>query len=185
MLETLKIVGSLLGILAFGWKVWDIFSSYLYISVSVDVTNDEFISALTIVENKSPKVKSVDNAILLVGPESEDPIETFNRISEHSNLGITAKYTNDIVRKRLDGSAYGVNGRAVIPLPFYYSENVDIGDERLSYRAPIDLGEVEAGKPYSVRFFLWAHPRLHRSTQDCFITSPSSEYEKVGNKHHG
>lgn len=174
MLEALKIVGALLGIFAFGWKVWDIFSSYLYISLSVNVTDNECISALTTVENKSPLAKRIDNAVLLIGPESESPIETFNLIFKHSKFDFTVKSTNDIVANRLDGPTYGPDGRVLIPLPFYYSENVAIGDERLSYRSPIDVGAIEAGKPYSVRFFVSTQGRLHRSTHDCFARNPNS-----------
>jgi hypothetical protein len=59
--------------------------------------------------------------------------------------------------------------RAIIPISFYYSENVNIGDETLSYRAPISLKGFDPATPYAVRFFLFAPGRLHRSTQDTFI----------------
>jgi hypothetical protein len=54
-------------------------------------------------------------------------------------------------------------------MPFFYSEQVAIGDEQLTYRCFIDTKNMQKGKPYSIRFFVFGKSRLHRSTQDMFV----------------
>ena len=60
--------------------------SYLHLDLSVNLEEDGSLSALTVVENKSPGLvrKTITNAVLLVGPESEGPLATFNCISHHA-----------------------------------------------------------------------------------------------------
>jgi len=169
LLETLKLVGALLGIIVFVWKVWESFSSFLRISLSVDLKDDETCSAWTHINNNSLLPKPIENAILLIGPENESPIETFNLISDSLNLGFKAKSTNCIAEFLSDKIHSDCEGRSLIPLSFYYSENIRISDEELSYRSPIDIKMIPVGVPYSVRFFIFASGRYHRSTHDCFV----------------
>ena len=174
MLEALKIIGALLGIFAFFWKVRDLFSSYLHIELTVDTDGEDTVSAKAVVENKSPKPKKVDNALLVVGPEAENPIETFNRIAVSAGLELKVSSTNEIAASHFDRSIYDGEGRAVIPLSFFYSENITISDERLAYRAPIDSTTLERGRPYSVRFFISTACRLHRSAHGSFMLKESA-----------
>jgi hypothetical protein len=167
--ESLKIIGAILGIAAFGWKLWDAETSYLYIDVTVNTDQNKAILVKTSMENKSPLKKKIDNALLLVGPETEDPIQTFNELNLFCSLGKKVRSTNEIACVQINSPVYDDAGRALIPLPFYYSENIVIGDEKLSYRAPIDISHLKANVTYSVRFFLCAVGRLHRSTHDAFL----------------
>lgn len=168
LLETLKITGAILGILAFVWKIGDVLYSYLHIALTVDI-DGVTVSAKTTVENKNPIRKKVDNALLLVGLESESPIDTFNKLSSFISPPKSVQSTNELASIRLEKPIYDEAGRAVIPLPFYKSENSKIGNEKLTYRVPIDTTHVRQGVPYSVRFFLWAKGHYHRSTQDAFL----------------
>ena len=163
MLEIFKIIGSLAGLVAIIWKIWDSFSHYLHIELTVHFDGQRFI-AKTKVENKSLWPKKISNALLLIGPESEDPIDTFNSIT-----GRQAEFTNHIVKCLFAEPTFGINGRAVIPLAFFYSENIRISDECVTYSAPINTANVLRGVPYSVRFFIADKRRLHRSTHDCFM----------------
>lgn len=169
MHEIIAAIGLGLGMLSFGWHILNASKKYLHIDLTLIVDNARFISALTRVENTGWLRKRIDNALLLIGPESESPIDTFNAISKQSDIGIYAKSTNDIVAHEEDTICSGPKGRLLIPLPFYYSENVAIADERMSYRSPIVSEHLPTGVPYSVRFFLHSSGRLHRSTQDSFI----------------
>ena len=138
--------------------------AYLHIEVNADLKYEGFLTVMTVVENKGMGRKKLKNAVLLIGLEDEDPRETVRKI------GIPVEYTNDIVKHDpLDGIESGPEGRYLIPLDFYYSENVWIADEKMSYRAPISTQGMKRGVPYSVRFFIGTPGRLHRSTQDCFI----------------
>jgi hypothetical protein len=50
--------------------------------------------------------------------------------------------------------AIASEGRQIIPLSFFYSENRLIADEQLSYCTPLSLESIETGVPYSVTFSL-------------------------------
>ena len=139
-------------------------AAYLHIEVSADLKYENFLTVMTSVENRGLKPKKLENSVLLIGPEDENPIETMRKIC------ITVQYTDDIVKRSpLGGIKSGPEGRCLIPLRFYYGENVQIADEKVSYRVPISTQDMERGKPYSVRFFIHGEDRFHRSTQDCFI----------------
>ena len=137
--------------------------SYLHIGIHVDSVYNGFLTVMTVVENKGLGRKELENALLLIGPENESPLDTMSKI------GLLVDSTNDIMKYRIGSIIWGPKGRCLIPLDFYYSENVWIADEKVSYRVPIRTRGMKKGKPYSVRFFVGTPGRLHRSTQDCFI----------------
>lgn len=165
VLEALKIFGSILGLAAFFWKIWDAFKSYLHIYVEVESSSNKILLIKTRVENRSLCRKKIENALLLIGPEDEEPVETFNSTVPGEELS----HTNDIAEHRIEGALYGEEGRAVIPLPFFYSENIQIGDESSSYTAVAATSTMVSGKPYAIRFYIFDRNRLHRFTEDTFI----------------
>lgn len=168
--EWMKILGALAGFAAFMWRLLDEAISYLRISVKADGPSEGWASALTSVENKSSRPKKLKYTFLLVGPEEECPLETAQYLLKCMDSTIALHCTNDLLMMRACAPVYS-EGRALIPLPFYYSENVGIGDETLTYRAVIDASRLLGGKPYSVRFFLFEDGRLHRTTHDSFVNA--------------
>lgn len=174
-METLKFIGALLGIVAFLWKACDLLVSYLRIELQVNAEHRGALSALTIVENKGWKPKRIENAILLVGPYSESPTDTTNHLLATlpvdliHNFPRAVRSTNEIADLKMDKPLLGTQGRQLIPLVFYYSENVDIADERIGCRAYLSDTDIPSLVPYSVRFFVVGKGRLHRSTHEMFI----------------
>lgn len=165
MLEELKTIGAILGIIAFGWKLWDAISTYLHIKLKMDHEPDGKIKGRTTVENKGTFDKRIDNALILIGPENESPIDTINAMEE---LSVNVKSTNAIAKIRRNEILVSKEGRILIPLPFYYSENLAVGDEILTYTTSVPTETMIPGKTYSARFFVWTTGRYHRSTHDCF-----------------
>src|SRR5882724_954367 len=168
MLEWIKLLGAVAGFLALIWRVIDEFGAYLRISVKVEAPKAGWTSALTTVENKGNRRKHISNALLLIGPEEESPLDSAKILAPALQYTGTIEFTNDFELLRESASIYS-EGRAVIPLPFYYSENVGVGDETLTYRATVDALQLTDGIPYAVRFFVFGERRLHRSTHDSFI----------------
>jgi len=168
VLDFLKVGGGIAGLVALGWRVFDEFGSHLRIALQVDVSG-EWVTALTTADNKGNRPKGIHYAILLIGPESEGPMETARALAVAAGYSGRLTYTNDLVEFRV-AKPVALVGRALIPLTFYYLENVDIADETLTYRAVLPLTGWEFGTPYAVRFFLFPEGgRLHRSTGDTFI----------------
>ena len=172
MAGVLQSIGALLGTVAFIWKVWETFRRYLQIDLSTTTFPDGSWQARTKVQNNGTKRKRIDHAFLLIGPEGQSPVETANDIALTNDLklGREIKHTNDISQlDRQDGdetTLRGTDGRALISIPFYYSENTEIGDERLTYTVPLPTDKLLSNTVYSVRFFIETEGRLHRSTQD-------------------
>jgi hypothetical protein len=170
--ETIKvmlaILGAVTGTVALVWRVIDEFGSFLRISLKVESPKDGWTTALTGIDNQGNRAKRIKYAILLIGPESESPIETARILAAKADYKGRLEYTNDleyfVVREPVV-----VENRVLIPLPFYHSENVDFVDETVNYRAPVSIEAFFPSTPYAVRFFVFAAPRLHRLTQDTFI----------------
>jgi hypothetical protein len=57
----------------------------------------------------------------------------------------------------------------LIPVSFYYSESVNIADERIGYVVPVNVAKVPKGVPFAVRFYIFAADHLHRSTEATFV----------------
>lgn len=167
--EWVKLVGGLAGLTALTWRIWDEFSSYLRIAVKAETPIDNWVTVLTTVDNKGNQRKNVSNAFLLIGPESESPIESASVVARAVSYNGVLRYTNQLENLSFEAPVYA-DGRAFIPLSFYFSENVSIGDETLTYRVPVDVKQLRADIPYAVRFYVFGKGRLHRSTHDCFIT---------------
>jgi hypothetical protein len=175
--DWIKLLGGIAGLAALAWRMLDEFGAYLRLSVKAEAPKDGWVTILTNIDNKGNRSKDLSYACLLVGPENESPLDSAGVIAEAVGYSGDLRYTNDLSNLRPKGSVYA-NGRVLIPLPFYYSENIRVGDETLTYRAPIDIRRLRAGLPYAVRFFVFAKNRFHRSTHDCFITeSAQSEAE--------
>lgn len=167
--EWIKLLGGLAGLAALAWRLLDEFGSYVRIAVKAEASKDGWVTVLTTVDNKGNRAKDLSYAFLLLGPENESPVESANVIAKKVKYDGILRYTNDFYVLGLDSEVYA-DGRAFIPLTFFYSENIRVGDETLTYRVPIDVRQLNAGVPYSVRFFVFPKGRLHRSTHDCFVT---------------
>ena len=170
------ITTTIFGLIIFVLLLWDRFVRYLRIELRVEIGHPNVVTVMTTVENKGIMKRNLDNAILLIGPENEDPILTVKKIVRSELVkkidGTTSKikHTNDIAEICLPETIIELEGRRLIPIPFYYSENFGIADEKITYRVPIiDTSIFAKGTPYSVRFFIHAKGRLHRTTHDSFV----------------
>jgi hypothetical protein len=157
IVELVKIFGGIAGIVALVWRLIDEFGTWLRISVEVTGPSDGWVSALTTTDNKGNRPKPIEFACLLIGPENEDPVATAAALASVIKPQVKIKATNDIVALKEEQSSVPVysDGRGLVPLPFYYSENVRIADETLTYRAPLDPSELDTNKVYAVRFFIF------------------------------
>ena len=180
--KIIGVLGLVLGIISFGWHVLNAHRKFLHIDLEVTLDEENYVSALTRVENTSWFSKKIGNAILLVGPVDESPIDTAKIIFEENDINADLQFTNDIAELNYPRTYTGPKGRAIIPLSFYYSfyysENIGIADERITYRESINPKKIPLHSPYSVRFFVapkrplfffLPSSRLHRSTHDSFV----------------
>ena len=156
-------VGAVTGCIAlyFTWR--DRRKSYLHIHLKVEVMRENYVTALVTVENRTVKRNDLCNASLLIGPENEDPGETVRL------LGFGVSSTNELAEIQTGQKIEGKDGRSIIPLPFFFDENLAIADETITYRCPINSENIQPGITYSVRLFVKPKTGYHRTTQDCFM----------------
>jgi hypothetical protein len=164
-IELLKIIGGFAGILALSWKIIEELKVFLRIKIEAEKNGDDY-SVLTEIENTSRFFnKKIKNAFLIICKEEADLIEVGNSIAKHLNIDIKIDCTNVLNLLQPEKPIYLNNEISIIPLDFYYSENIRIGDEKLTYRCSINNENFESGN-YSVRLFIYGEKRFHRSTQD-------------------
>jgi hypothetical protein len=178
LLDVLAVCGGTLGIIAFLWRVWDEFGSYLYLGLEIKTDVPGYAVAVARVENSGRRNKSLSAAFLLVGPFDEDPVQTYNKIAATAGLA-EARYTNDILKSKASRALVIDKGtRQLMPLPFFTSENVSVGDEKLACSVPIKLEAVHYAGPHSVRLLVganaWWIPRMHRSVHNIILVAPAS-----------
>jgi hypothetical protein len=173
MEDILKSAGAILGVIAFLWKVWDEYASFLRISLQSGASKGRFASVTSCVSNPGLRAKKIYFAFLLVSPEAESPLQTANAILAATGATEQLNCTNDLLKLKdilaNTGPIIAKYHGALIPLPFFYSEQLRIGDETLSYSTPIDTKFLKKGVPYSVRLFVFPLRRLHRSTQALLV----------------
>jgi hypothetical protein len=167
--DLLTIIGAVLGAVTFMWKIRDTSSSYIHIDLNIGTPGHGYSLIKSTVENKGFSKKRINNALLLIGPEHENPVITYKTLTHRG-----VRFTNQIVDIPMKEPIYD-SERAVIPLPFFYDENVRIADEKVSYTMPVELQSFKRGVPYAVRFFIGGENRLHRSTQDVLLIEGISE----------
>lgn len=178
LLEVLAVGGGILGIITFLWRVWDEFGSYLFLGMEIRTDVPGYAVVVAKLENSGRRNKNLSAAYLLVGPYAENPVWTYNKIATSAGLA-EARYTNDIVRSKASSTLVIDEGiRQLIPLPFFTSENVSVGDEKLACSVPIKLEAAHYTGPYSVRLLVgrdagWIHG-YHRSVHGIILVDPAS-----------
>jgi len=167
--ETRDVV-TMLGVVLALIQYWRTTRKHLHIGLSVDEgIEDGWFRISTEVQNRGEVARRVDYAMVLIGPEREDPLKTAEIL-----LGREFECTNDFAEIEemeavQDASILQQEDRALIPLPFYFSENIDVGDEDLTYDVPVCANEFKHNTPYSARFFIFSKDHYHRSTQRMFV----------------
>jgi len=178
LLDVLAVGGGTLGIITFLWRVWDEFGSYLFLGIEIRTDVPGYAVVVAKVENSGRRKKSLSAAFLLMGPFDDNPVQTYNKIATSAGLA-EACYTNDILRSNASRAiAIDKGMRQLIPLPFFTSENVRVGDEKLACSVPIKLEAAHYTGPYSVRLLVGADKtwitRLHRSAHGIILVDPAS-----------
>jgi hypothetical protein len=166
IVESIKFVGGLAGLASLIWSLFEALKAYLKIKVETKVENGAY-SIFTEIENVTKwKDKRIDNAFLIIAPENQNILETGRRIARHFNIPENRiRETGAFGKFSSKEPLYLDQMVAFISLRFYYSENIRIGDEKLTYRCSINPLNLEVGA-YSVRYFIYGKGRYHRSTQD-------------------
>ena len=179
-METLffSIIGG--GIISLLWYVYKAYAGYLQINLLVNKVENVY-TARTHVENPNEVFdKYIEVAFLLITLEEADIIEAAKKIASNIEKNPDKiKYSDDFNMLKKEDSENDIpiyiENIGFIPLTFYYSENVAVGNEKLPYTCSIDKDQLKKGI-YSVRFYVFPKKgsiikRYHISCQDLMVIS--------------
>lgn len=161
------VIGSIFGF----YKYYQIKSEYLDLRVKTKYENNIY-SIKTQVYNESGVKKNIEYAFILITRQEINILDAINEYIHTIDQDINISYTDDlkILKKYVKTHKFANNNMCIIPLRFYYIENIQIGNESPSYTYSFENSvlNLETGI-YSVRFFIYQKKGLHRSTVDSLI----------------
>lgn len=164
----------------FGASLAFCFALYQYVIIQqknksdflkLGIENKNNTTIITLIENSSVKDKKIEFACLIITPHHGNENQLINDINDlKGESRPLIKYTNDINNWKDSGMTVSLDyQKQFIPIPFYYSENIRIGNESLQYEVPLMIENLNKGN-YSVRFFVFStDSHYHRSTH-CILT---------------
>lgn len=148
---------------------------FVKISVSISEEPPNHLKVRTTLHNPVNTYKEIKTAFLIITRKSDDLLKTCQVNMKQSKLNKTNQLVALAGREEVFTSHF-----AFIPLPYYYSENVRVGNEELSY-SYIFTPEVQRQLCpgfYEIRFFVFSQQgHYHRSVQDAFIIEGSARRE--------
>lgn len=171
------------------WKYWEdkrvlnekaLKNEFDSVKLKININYVNYIIPIidTTVLNDVSIDKGIFHSFLLITKKDDD---THFMRQANQNLETNFKCTNDLIGtspfiKRL------AQGFAYIPLPFFYSENLKVGNEILQFSYSLSINELAIIKPnqnttehYEVRFFIFRDDGgYHRSTESALILFPNN-----------
>lgn len=181
--DVVSIIGGILGTLAFIWRVWDVVASHIRIELEIQAegsSDGRVVTALLTIENQGLTPKRVSYAALLVGPHELPLSELTSRIATLINApptpGRRPRGMRRIYYVRQREPIFDKNKQyGIVPLPFLFAEQMQIGNEKLRQRIVLDIAKLRPDQHYAVYFVIIAkHPLgilRWRTTHDALLAS--------------
>ena len=134
--------------------------------------DNNYYSIKTQTKNNTGEVKDIDFSFILITKQENDIIEDVKKIIRLLKIDVTIEHSDDFVKLRnsIKEPTFIENSIGIIPLDFYYDENIQIGNENPSYTYTFDNNKIklESGI-YSARYYIYPKVGLLRSTSDSLI----------------
>jgi hypothetical protein len=166
-LDWVALIGGILGVVAFAItakNIWEWITGYVAVSLKI-AKNEGRVVVETSVENTSVWRREINWAFLIISPRGNDFLEPLK-----SQTTKKLKSTNDLINLKTD-KQLSEDGVDLIPLTFFYREQVSVADEKITYT---EILENPGTGIYDVRFFVFpksVRHGLHRCNHGAFIVS--------------
>jgi hypothetical protein len=150
----------------------DMIKKEKFVQIKLDIINDynsNYVLFDTQVENRNEAAKKITNSLLLIGPEAEKPGKIARLVTEGSSSMEDINFLDSLKRAILEKATYVKGGRALIPLPIYYEQNINIFDESVTYQVPVHKSNFDSDVPYAVRFVIFGEELPYRVTAKTFV----------------
>lgn len=146
-------VAASIALLLAGQKFWEWYAAYVVCSLEVSSLDDRPVAELTL-KNSSVFRRKVRWACLVVSPHGSNFLDLLRK---HLRCNNDLSSTNDVVKLETkctsDLQCAVRHGIVVVPLPFFYSEQLGIRDETITCSVPLN-DDLPQGL-YDVRFFVY------------------------------
>jgi hypothetical protein len=179
--DIVSLIGGVLGAVAFFWRVWDVITSHIRLELEVkrDGTSDRgVVTALLTAENQGLTPKRIDYAALLIGPLELPLTSLASNIATlidapPSPDGRPRAMRRIYLARRLEpvfdrGKQYGI-----VPLPFLFADQMQIGNEKLRQRIVLDTSQLRRDQHYGIYFVMIARHSFGilrwRTTHDALL----------------
>lgn len=147
-LDWVTLIGAILGIIAFAItakEIWEWIARYVAVSLKLS-DNQGRIAVETSVENKFVWRRKIDWAFLIIWPRGKNFLKLLR-----SKTTKSLQSTNELINLKTDKNI-SEDGVILIPLTFFYRENIGVREEKITYTEILDaLG----GGIYDLRFFVF------------------------------
>lgn len=180
--EVLKIVGAVLGLLAFVWNVWTFLRSYLVLGLELRKPDVGDVIVKMTVANSGVTSKVISYAALLVSPENLSLADAVGNLLGQASLGPPASRNQPNALTRLfrggGDKRRCSQGCILIPLKELFNEQAMVGPgESISHACSLHASGLMPNTTYIVRFLVFvSYVRIFirwRFTTDALRISPS------------
>ena len=187
-IHTDKITTTLLSLL---WTIVMAFIAlYLYIKNNLDeernylelnlnvIAENNYLKIRTEATNSTKFDRDIAFAFLLITKTNSDLLATVN-----DKFQTNFEKSNDFISLK-NNQLFSDNDFAFIPLPYYFSENVHVGNEKLLFEIPLQSSINESNLTFfDARFFVFRNANdlngLHRSVSVSFALSGGLKIENI------
>jgi len=141
-------------------------AAYVVLALTLERANKHRLIAHTSLENRSIIKRALKGVVLIVCPADEDPLVAANALLPKGHVQL--EYREQLV-PCAPSSPLRDCQRLWMLLDYYTFENIQVGDEILTYDEVIDVTNFRENVAYSVRLILDAPDRLHRVVHRAFV----------------
>ena len=142
-----------------------------FLDLEVETKKDtEYYSIKTQVFNKSGENKDIDFSLILLTEQDKSVLQLIQSVIDEKQWNIKIGCTNDLnkLKKYVEEPLF-YNSIGIIPLSFYFNENIRIGNESPCYTYTFHRSVGLKKGIYSARFFIYPKVGYHRSTVDSLV----------------
>jgi hypothetical protein len=177
-----ELIKFIFGIVAGAWILYEYYKNekkqaddHLNLALQIEDFNNQFSFIKTSIHNSTLYEKKIQYAFLIISPFGQNFLPSIN-----NEFKLNIEKTNDlyILQKHVSRKFHFINEEVlIIPLTFYFKENIGVGNEHLTYSLTIKFCKNRLSSfkyNYEIRFFVYRDPNdsynYHRLTQ-CIFSS--------------
>jgi len=161
--EGLKITGAIFGLVAFFWKLWDFLWAHVFahlqLHLEVSLLSPALTKISTEIENKGSTARKVHFAFLLISPEGVGLSDALKKITPTGKDDQLPESIPLMLRKLMRAGDEPIGNfdekdYHFCPLPYFYREQMQVGNEKIKYATSVSNEQFAANKTYTVRFVM-------------------------------